>query len=287
MSYIFYLQPPNKLPSNESTTTSDSKVDQTISETSRSDVASNKDGTTQSIDNNDISPISSSTLNSNVEQHTVKGDDSVTGTISGTISSNEVRHVAEHDEISGTVTRVETVPPASDGDLVPETPLDGQQGIPSPPLDSRSVDITGKDNAIDSVQHAKDTESPMKIDQDKSQAASVDAPMDVDTQLKDVEVKAETRLDQIDHQENKDVSPAKVQEQLDEVKYVNKKGDNIILLTGFNCHFQSLYIIRYLMQDFFIDYHALVLQAQGLLKSAISTGQSKEARLARVKSLVF
>lgn len=231
-------KPSKNLPLNESTTTSDSKVDQTSSETYHSDVASNKDGATQSIDNNDISPISSGALDSSDEQQTVKGDDSVVGTLSGAISNNEVRHVADHDEVSGTVTNVETVPPASDGDVVPETPLDDHQGIPSSSLASRSVDITGKDQAIDSVQNAKDTESPMNIDQEKSQVVSVDAPIDVDTKLKDAEVKVETRLDQKNHQEKKDVSPAKVQEQLDE--------------------------------------------AQGLLKSAISTGQSKEARLARV-----
>ncbi|KAK1354803.1 Golgin candidate 1 [Heracleum sosnowskyi] len=230
-------KPPKNLLSNESTTTSDRKVDQNSSETSRSDVASNKDGITQSIDNSALNPISSSTLNSNNEQQTVKGDDSGGGSLSGTVSNNEVRHVAGHDEVSGTVTDVETVPPASDGDVL-ETPLDGHKGIPSSPLVSRSVDITGKDHAIDSVQNAKDTEPPMKIDQEKSQAVSVDAPIDVDTKLKEAEVKVETHLDQMNQQENKDVSPAKVQEQLDE--------------------------------------------AQGLLKSAISTGQSKEARLARV-----
>lgn len=229
---------PKNLPSNESSTTLDSEVDQTSSETHRSDVASNKDGATQSIENNDISPNSSSALNSNKEQQTVKGDDSVVGTLSSAISNNEVRHVADHDEVSRTVTNVETVRPASDGDVVQETPLDGHKGIPSSPLTSTSVDISGKDRAIDSVQNAKDTEFPMKIDQEKSQAVSVDAPMDIDSKLKDAEVKVESRLDQMNHQENKDVSPAKVQEQLDE--------------------------------------------AQGLLKSAISTGPSKEARLARV-----
>ncbi|KAL8094016.1 hypothetical protein AgCh_035774 [Apium graveolens] len=231
-------KPPKNLPSNESSTTSDSKVDQARSETYHSDVESNKDGTTQFIENNDISSTSSSALTSNEEQQTVKGDDSGVGTLSSAISNNEVRHVADHDEVSGTVTGVETVPPASDGDVVLETPLDGQKGLPSSQLTSRSVDITRKDPATDSVQNAKDTESSMKIDQEKSQAVSVDTPMDIDSKLKDAEVKVETRLGQINHLENKDVSPAKVQEQLDE--------------------------------------------AQGLLKSAISTGQSKEARLARV-----
>ncbi|XP_017240205.1 golgin candidate 1 [Daucus carota subsp. sativus] len=232
-------KPSKKLPSDESSTPAESKVDQTSSETSRSDVASSKDGATQSIDNNDSGPISSTTLNSNEEQQTVKGDDSVVGTISSTISDNEVRHVAEHDEVSGTVANVEIVPPASDGDVVLETPLDGHHGIPSSSLASKSVDISVKDHAADSVENAKDTESTMKMDQEKSQAVSVDAPiMDVDAQLKVSEVKVEARPGQMSHQENKDVSPAKVQEQLDE--------------------------------------------AQGLLKSAISTGQSKEARLARV-----
>lgn len=231
VSYKYYLQPPKNLPSNDSSTTSDSKVDQTSSERYRSDVASIKDGATQSIENNDINPTSSSALNSNEEQQTVKGDDSVVGTLSSAISNNEVRHVADHDEVSGIVTNVETVPPASDGDVVLETPLDGQKGIPSSLLTSRSVDITGKDHANDSVQNAKDTEPPMKIDQEKSQAVSVDTPMDIDSKLKDAEVKVEG---QMNHQENKDVSPAKVQEQLDEVKYV-RKGEQSYL--GFTCHF--------------------------------------------------
>lgn len=224
VSNKFYIQPSKKLPSDESSTPAESKVDQTSSETSRSDVASSKDGATQSIDNNDSGPISSTTLNSNEEQQTVKGDDSVVGTISSTISDNEVRHVAEHDEVSGTVANVEIVPPASDGDVVLETPLDGHHGIPSSSLASKSVDISVKDHAADSVENAKDTESTMKMDQEKSQAVSVDAPiMDVDAQLKVSEVKVEARPGQMSHQENKDVSPAKVQEQLDEVKYVNRK----------------------------------------------------------------
>lgn len=209
-------------------------MDQSSSETYRSDVASNKDGATQSIENNDSSRTTSSALNSTEEQQTVKGDDSVVGTLSSAISNNEVRHVADHNEVSGTVTNVETVPPASDGDDVRETPLDGQKGIPSSLLTSKSVDITGKDHAIDSVQNARDTESPTKIDQEKSQAVSVDTPKDIDSKLKGTELKVETRLGQMNHQENKDVSPAKVQEQLDEVKYVRNREQSYL---GFTCHF--------------------------------------------------
>lgn len=235
-------QPKKRPPSNEFPTTSDSRVEEASSETSQLDVASDKNRATLSIDNNEISAVSSNTLISNEEQQqNVDGAGSVVGDSSGTISNNEVRHAADHEEVSGTV--IETIPQTSDTDLLNETSSDGRQGIPSSPVAARTrtrtIATVAEDHPIDSGQNVIDTETSTKINQEESQPVSGDAPIDVITPLKDADVKVEPHLDQKNHQENQAVvSPVKMQDQLDE--------------------------------------------AQGLLKSAISTGQSKEARLARV-----
>lgn len=217
-----YFQPKKRPPSNEFPTTSDTRVEEASSETSQLDLASDKNRATLSIDNNEISPVSSITLISNEEQQQiVDGASSVVGDSSGTISNNEVRHAADHEEVSGTV--IETIPQTSDTDLVNETSSDGRQGIPSSPV-AASIDTVVEDHPIDSGQNVIDTETSTKIDQEESQPVSGDAPIDVISPLKDADVKVEPHLDQKNHQENQAVvSPVKMQDQLDEVKYVNNK----------------------------------------------------------------
>uniref|UniRef100_A0A5B7BCX6 Putative golgin candidate 1 n=1 Tax=Davidia involucrata TaxID=16924 RepID=A0A5B7BCX6_DAVIN len=214
-----------RLSSGETPKTINAAREQTRSETSQLDLAPDKDRAAQSIENDGITPSNSTTQTSNEEHRSV----------------DEVKHDADHVEVPATVTDVEAVALTSNGKLVNENTSDDREGIPSSPLAAKGIEVVHEDPPVDSGENMRlgDASAPTKIDQERSESESADTPSKVESQLKDTDLKVEPHLDQKKQQEQKaDISPMKVQEQLDE--------------------------------------------AQGLLKTAISTGQSKEARLARV-----
>lgn len=221
----FCFQPKRRSLSNEFTATPDTRVEQTSSEASELDVVSNKDGATLPIDNDEISSVISNALIRNEEQQEcVAGVGSVVGSSSGTISNNEVRNAADREEVSGTVTDIETIPQTTDAVLATETSSDGRQEIPSSPVTAQNIDIVEEEHPVDSGQNVIHTETSAKTDKEDSIPVSGDAPIDVTAPMKDADVKVEPHLDQKNHQENQNVvSPLKVQDQLDEVKYVNNE----------------------------------------------------------------
>ncbi|CAK9141387.1 unnamed protein product [Ilex paraguariensis] len=206
------------------------------------DVPSDKERASLPIENNEISPSSSTAHIGNEEQDNVDGDGSISGTpLSGTIGNDEAKHDANNAEVVATVSNTEGVASTSNGVLVNENSSDVLEGVPSSPPTAKGVEVVHEDRPVDSDQNImlEGMGTSTGIEWDGSQSGKSGAPGRDDSQLKDADLKFEHHSDQRKQQEHKaDNSPTKVQDQLDE--------------------------------------------AQGLLKSAISTGQSKEARLARV-----
>ncbi|KAM7509579.1 hypothetical protein LguiA_020032 [Lonicera macranthoides] len=220
---------------NETPATFDAAREETSSETSQADVATDKDGIPSSMEN-------SAAQTSNEEQHNIDRDGSLVDAPSlSTLSNDGAKPDTDHEELSATATtEVEVVPPTSNGDLVNDTLSDVRDEIPSSPLRAKGLEVDGEDLPVNSGQNVMlgDKLNTTNVDLEGTQSLT-DAPTNVEAHLKDVDLKVEPHHDQKKVLDQKAFdSPKKVQDQLDE--------------------------------------------AQGLLKSAVSTGQSKEARLARV-----
>ncbi|KAK3024912.1 hypothetical protein RJ639_043227 [Escallonia herrerae] len=238
------IEPLKRLSSNESTSTVDIAREQTSSGTPLSDVTPHKDRDATSVEKN-VSRAGSSTAQISLEeqQNSDRDDSSLAAPLSETDSSDEVKKPgADSVEVSRSVNVVEDIPLSISGDLATDNSSNVSEGVPSSPLSAKEteVEVVPEDHLVDSDQNAvlDHKGAPTNIDQEAFQNVSVDAPSNLDTQLKDDDLKV-IHPDESRHHEDKALtSPSKVQDQLDE--------------------------------------------AQGLLKSALSTGQSKEARLARV-----
>ncbi|KAL3352836.1 hypothetical protein AABB24_020697 [Solanum stoloniferum] len=119
--------------------------------------------------------------------------------------------------------------------------------------ESTVVDTVQDKSPVDSSQNTVlDAGSPVNFQQEKSISLTADQPGKIDRQMTDAKTNAEPDLDQKQLPEHKTVNPG--EKQLPERKTVKSS----------------------------MNEQEQLEEAQGLLKNATSTGQSKEARLARV-----
>ncbi|KAL6958110.1 hypothetical protein U1Q18_050882, partial [Sarracenia purpurea var. burkii] len=231
-----------RLSSNETPKTIDTSSEQNSLETSQSDVAPDKDSPVLLNENDGFSPSSAQATKE--EQLNVEKDGSISGaSLSDSILNEEVNHDGVHEEAPASVPTVESVSSTLNDEIIIEDSSKVSEVVPSSAIVVKGVEVVHEYPPDDSGQSIRegDAYTPAKVEEVGSQSVRVDvrAPSEVDTQLKDADLKIEPWSNQKKQQEQKaNTSPIKVQEQLDE--------------------------------------------AQGLLKTAISTGQSKEARLARV-----
>ncbi|KAF2285227.1 hypothetical protein GH714_039053 [Hevea brasiliensis] len=206
-----------RLSTNESYQASNTTGELSNTQTSKLDVISDIDRNTLSVEN-DATPSSQSILQTLTEQqqNTDRGVSSIAS--SERLANEVVKDNAYHVEVPVTAADAEAATSTSN-EILNEDHQDH-------PFDA---DIKLRDAVVSS-----------NIDQERSQLAITDPPVNGETSVKDADLRAEPLVDQQNHQQQSkaDTSLMKIQDQLDE--------------------------------------------AQGLLKTAISTGQSKEARLARV-----
>ncbi|KAL3036412.1 hypothetical protein AAZX31_01G008700 [Glycine max] len=127
---------------------------------------------------------------------------------------------------------------AANGDTVQESASDVCEMDP-PPAPKEIEGPSDEPTSTGQIIKSRDLDASKNVDIEKSESVASDTAPNNDTILKDSDVKLESVVDEKSQEDHKtDISPKKVQDQLDE--------------------------------------------AQGLLKTTKSTGQSKEARLARV-----
>ncbi|KAF3683731.1 Golgin candidate 1 [Capsicum annuum] len=221
--------------------------------TSQSDFASDKDKAIVLAEDSRTNPGSPSSKTSTEEKLKFSEDGaSLDAPISETASNNELNHHADHVEAVEPVD-VKVVSSESTGehtggntsDIPGETPL-----LPTGDV----VDTVQDKSPVDSSQSIVllDAGSPVNFQQERSKSLTGDEPGKIDGQMKDAKTKDESNSDQKQLPENKAVNPG--EKQLPERKNVNSS-----------------------MKE-----QEQLEEAQGLLKNAASTGQSKEARLARV-----
>ncbi|TKY44579.1 Golgin candidate 1 [Spatholobus suberectus] len=133
---------------------------------------------------------------------------------------------------------VEVATIAANGDPAKENASDIRENDP-PPVPKGIEGPSDEPASTGQIIKSGDLDANKNMEQEKSESVATDTAPNNDTILKDSDVKVESVVDRKNQEDQKtDISPKKVQDQLDE--------------------------------------------AQGLLKTTKSTGQSKEARLARV-----
>ncbi|XP_050218175.1 golgin candidate 1 isoform X2 [Mercurialis annua] len=224
--------------------TSNAKNDLTTAQSSQSEMESDKDKAVLSVEQNASSSSNPITQTENEQQQDTSREVS-------TVTSSErlaidVNHDAEHVEVPVDAVDADVKRSSSSGDILnakgPDAPIE-HPPLPLPAKEIEVLNVDHQDHVNDAGKNIKlrDAEVPSETDQEKSQSAITNPPINGVPPLKDADIEAEPVVNQQNHQLYKaDTSPKKLQDQLDE--------------------------------------------AQGLLKTAVSTGQSKEARLARVSA---
>ncbi|XP_059432666.1 golgin candidate 1 isoform X2 [Corylus avellana] len=235
-----------RVPRNES----DTSKEQSSTLISQEDVTPESNRAAQLVEN-DGTPDTSVAQTDNGQQHTI-GKDSpmVVIPLTEKLANDAVERDADHIEVPSTVTDVEAITP-SNGEIVNENALDVHKEHPPLSLPAKTVEIVNEDRPIDAGQSIKsgDADVTSKIDQERSQSVSTDLPSNGEIQLEDGDIEVEPLVIQKGQQEDK----------TEKKRQLEDKADGSPLK----------------VQD-------QLDEAQGLLKTTVSTGQSKEARLARV-----
>lgn len=246
-------KPQKRLSSNEPSETVNFEREQASQGMSQSDVAADKDKAIVLTEDSRTNPGSPSSKTSTEDKLKVSEDGASLDTpISETASKNELNHHADHvepaDPVDVKVVNSESTAEHISGntsDIPGETPL-----LPT----AKVVDTVQDKSPVDSSQNTVllDAGSPVDFQQERSKSLTADEPGKIDRQIKDAKTNGEPNSDQKQRPEHKTVNPG--EKQLPERKTVNSS----------------------------IKEQEQLEEAQGLLTNSTSTGQSKEARLARV-----
>ncbi|XP_006353486.1 golgin candidate 1 [Solanum tuberosum] len=246
-------KPQKRLSSSEPSEPVNFEREQTSQGMSQSDIASDKDKAIVLTEDSRTNPGSPSSKTSTEDKLKVSEDGaSLDAPISETASNNELNHHADHMEAAEPVD-VRVVSSESTGEHTSGNTPD----IPGETLllpTAKVVDTVQDKSPVDSSQNTVllDAGSPVNFQQERSISLTADQPGKIDRQMTDAKTNAEPDLDQKQLPEHKTVNPG--EKQLPERKTVKSS-----------------------MKE-----QEQLEEAQGLLKNATSTGQSKEARLARV-----
>ncbi|KAL7239962.1 hypothetical protein ACSBR2_005763 [Camellia fascicularis] len=228
--------------SNETAKTIDTSIEQSSSETLQSDVAPDKDRAVFSVENDGTSPSNSNAQKSNEEQHNVEKDGSISGS---PLSESILNEEAKHDAVH------EEAPAA-----VPHVEANA--------LISND-ELTNKDS---SDVYEGVSSSPIAVK--GVEVVHEDPPVDSSSNIRVGDAGTPTKIDEEVSQSISVDAPSKVHMQLKDADLKVEPHSN-----------------QKKQQEQKADSSPIKVQdaldeAQGLLKTAISTGQSKEARLARV-----
>ncbi|KAI3514743.1 hypothetical protein L1887_13408 [Cichorium endivia] len=235
-------------PSDETSAPVDTSIKKTNSRASLPKNSSDKD---LSTDNDEINHVHSSSKTEDNEQQKVHND----------VPESDVPVSLSSEDTSTTATNGEVVSPIVNG-----ASLKSGEEILSVPVTLEENESV-KDHPTNDGQDVllKDKESEIVIKNEGSQSLNSDTPSKVDSH-KDRDLKIEPQIDEKKNQEHKTVtSPRKVQDQVDSPKKVQDESKKVQDESGPPKKVQDQ-----------------LEEAQGLLESSKITGQSKEARLARV-----
>lgn len=246
-------KPQKRLSSKEPSETVNFEREQASQGMSQSDVASDKDKAIVLTEDSRTNPGSPSSKTSTEDKLKVSEDGASLDTpISETASNNELNHHADHVEAAEPVD-VKVVNSESTAEHISGNTSDIPGETPLLPT-AKVIDTVQDKSPVDSSQNTVllDAGSPVDFQQERSKSLTADEPGKIDRQIKDAKTNGEPNSDQKQRPEHKTVNPG--EKQLPERKTVNSS----------------------------IKEQEQLEEAQGLLTNSTSTGQSKEARLARV-----
>ncbi|KVI11570.1 hypothetical protein Ccrd_010020 [Cynara cardunculus var. scolymus] len=264
--------------SSDRSATVDNALKKTGSRASVSKVSSDEDLSAASTDNDAINQAHSSLKNKDEEQRKVNNDVSQSDVpVSLSSLDDQPKQDTMFDKDTTSAINQEAVPPIFNSDIVNATSSKSSEEILSTSVTLVESEAE-KNHPTDSGEDVllKDKGSDMVIKKEGSQSSNSDTPSKVDS-LKVSNLKIETQLDENKDQEHKPVaSPKKVQEQPGSPKKVQDQPGSqkkVQDQPGSPREVQDQPSKK--VQD-------QLDEAQGLLESSKTTGQSKEARLARV-----
>lgn len=231
-----------RISTNESQNASDTTPEQTSSEVLNSDVRPDKESTAHSTEN-EGTPIAKPVVKTSDEQYRDNEKDVTTIPSSETLETDIVKHDTDQVEVSESVSHAEAPVSTSNGETPNENASNGHEDHSALSLPAKEIDIVGQDHANDSGQN-------IKLDDMDVPSKIVQEEEKPRSAISDSPVKSEAQTNDTD---------TKVESPINQKKPVEDKADT-----------QPEKV-----QD-------QLEEAQGLLKTTKTTGQSKEARLARV-----
>ncbi|XP_034223708.1 golgin candidate 1 isoform X3 [Prunus dulcis] len=270
---------------NESPNTSDSAREQISILTSQVDATPEIDSDAH-LNNNDGTPsVNPSSQPINEKQQNLEKDSTVSIPLTETTAIEVGQNNAHEAEASTTSTDKEAVTSTSNGELVNEIPPDGHEEHPFP-LSAKEVEVVDENHQVESVDagqenKSRDADVHPETDQNRTESTTTTAISNRETQSKVADVNEEPVIEQSKQVEHKAGStPVKVQEQDQSRQVEHKAGSTPAKVQEQDQsrqleHKAGSTPVKVQEQD-------QIEEAQGLLKTAVSTGQSKEARLARV-----
>ncbi|MBA0827426.1 hypothetical protein Goarm_012208, partial [Gossypium armourianum] len=227
---------------------SDTINKQTSSEVLKSDVTPDKDKATFSSDN-ERSSSANSMVQTSSELYNNSEKDNPTIPSSELLDTDLVKHSVDLDEVSVSASNAEASLSTSNGELLNENASDVHVEHPPPSFATKDIEVVSEDHLTDGGQNSDSQTSdvPSKTDQEGPQHPQKESSQHV---IADSHVNFEAKLKEDDVKVETPVNQKKPQEQ-------NADTPQTVVQDQLD-------------------------EAQGLLKTTNSTGQSKEARLARV-----
>ncbi|MBA0612101.1 hypothetical protein Godav_012743, partial [Gossypium davidsonii] len=227
---------------------SDTINKQTSSEVLKSDVIPDKDKATFSSDN-ERSSSANSMVQTSSELYNNSEKDNPTIPSSELLDTDLVKHSVDQEEVSVSVSNAEASLSTSNGELLNENASDVHVEHPPPSFATKDIEVVSEDHLTDGGQNSDSQTSdvPSKTDQEGPQHPQKESSQHV---IADSHVNFEAKLKEDDVKVETPVNQKKPQEQ-------NADTPQTVVQDQLD-------------------------EAQGLLKTTNSTGQSKEARLARV-----
>ncbi|KAB2019321.1 hypothetical protein ES319_D08G290600v1 [Gossypium barbadense] len=227
---------------------SDTINKQTSSEVLKSDITPDKDKATFSSDN-ERSSSANSMVQTSSELYNNSEKDNPTIPSSELLDPDLVKHSVDQEEVSVSVSNAEAPLSTSNGELLNENASDVHVEHPPPSFATKDIEVVSEDHLTDGGQNSdsKTSDVPLKTDQEGPQHPQKESSQHV---IADSHVNFEAKLKEDDVKVGTPVNQKKPQEQ-------NADTPQTVVQDQLD-------------------------EAQGLLKTTNSTGQSKEARLARV-----
>ncbi|TYJ24578.1 hypothetical protein E1A91_A08G270300v1 [Gossypium mustelinum] len=237
-----------RLSTKKSPKPSDTINKQTSSEVLKSDGTPDKDKATFSSDN-ERSSSANSMVQTSSELYNNSEKENPTIPSSELLDTDLVKHSVDQEEVSVSVSNAEASLSTSNGELVNENASDVHVEHPPPSFATKDIEVVSEDHLTDGGQNSDSQTSdvPSKTDQERPQHPQKESSQHV---IADSHDNFEAKLKEDDVKVETPVNQKKSQE-------------------------QNAGTPQTVVQD-------QLDEAQGLLKTTNSTGQSKEARLARV-----